>query len=98
VAGRVPRVRARLFAEYYDLAGKTREIDLELPEGATVLDLARLLEEKFPGLRGRLVDGDRIQEETRVLVNGRNVEWLEREKTRLSDGDRVAFFPPAAGG
>ena len=94
----MPRVRVRLFAEYYDLAGKTRELEIELSDNATVLDLARLLEEKFPGLRGRLVAGERIQEETRVLVNGRNIAWLEGEKTRLRDGDRVAFFPPAAGG
>jgi len=94
----MPRVRVRLFAEYYDLAGKTRELEIELPEGATVLDLARLLEDKFPGLRGRLVDGERIPDETKVLVNGRNIEWLGKEKTVLRDGDRVAFFPPAAGG
>jgi len=94
----LPRVRVRLFAEYYDLAGKKRELELEVPEGATVLDLARLLEETLPGLRGRLVNGDTIPEDTKVLVNGRNIEWLEKEKTKLRDGDTVAFFPPAAGG
>ena len=94
----MPRVKVRLFAEYYDLAGKVRELEVELPEGATVLDLARLLEEKFPGLRGRLVNGNRIPDDTKVLVNGRNIEWLAREKTVLKHGDRVAFFPPAAGG
>ncbi len=94
----MPRVRVRLFAEYYDLAGKRRELVLELPPGTTVLDLARLLEEKLPGLRGRLVRGDKIPEDTKVLVNGRNIEWLRKEKTVLREGDTVAFFPPAAGG
>ena len=94
----MPRVTVKLFAEYYELAGGTRQLDVEVPEGATVLELARMLEEKFPRLRGRLVQDDKIPEETRVLINGRNIEWLEKEKTRLRDGDQVAFFPPAAGG
>ncbi len=93
----MPRVTVRLFAEYQQAAGRM-EIELDLPEGATVLDLARRLEEMYPKLRGRLVQGDKLSDEPRVLVNGRNVEWLDKEKTVLRDGDRVAFFPPAAGG
>ncbi|OWJ54174.1 hypothetical protein Pdsh_10035 [Pyrodictium delaneyi] len=93
----VPRVKVKLFAIYYEAAG-TRELEVDLPEGATVLDLAKLLEEKFPKLRGELVEDGRISEEARVLINGRNIEWLEKEKTKLHDGDVVAFFPPAAGG
>ncbi len=93
----MPRVRVKLFAEYQSLAGH-RVLELEVPEDATVLDLARMLEERFPGLRGRLVSGDSLSEEARVLVNGRNIEWLEGPRTRLRDGDTVAFFPPSAGG
>ena len=94
----MPRIRVKLFAEYYELAGRRHVVELEVPEDYTVLELARLLEEKFPGLRGRLVEGDKIAEEAKVLVNGRLIDWLGGEKTRLSDGDTVAFFPPAAGG
>jgi len=93
----MPRVKVKLFAAYSEAAG-IRELEVDLPDSATVLDLARLLEEKFPSLRGELVEGDDISEEARVLVNGRNIEWLEGSKTRLRDGDTVAFFPPAAGG
>jgi len=92
------RVRVKLFAEYYSLAGNTREAVIEVAENATVIDVARKVEEEFPALRGRLVMGDRLSEEVRVLVNGRNVEWLEAEKTRVREGDTIAFFPPAAGG
>jgi molybdopterin synthase sulfur carrier subunit len=92
------RVRVKLFAEYYELAGRKHLVELEVPDGTTVIELARMLEEKFPKLRGRLVQGDSINEETKVLVNGRLIDWLEGEKTRLRDGDAVAFFPPAAGG
>lgn len=74
------------------------QLEVELPEGATVLDLAKKLEEMYPKLRGRLTNGEKLSDEPRVIVNGRNVEWLDREKTVLRDGDRVAFFPPTAGG
>lgn len=93
----MPRVKVKLFAIYYEAAG-IRELEVDLPEGATVLDLAKLLEEKFPKLRGELIEDGSISEEVRVLINGRNIEWLEKEKTKLYDGDVVAFFPPAAGG
>ena len=93
----MPRVKVKLFAIYYEAAG-TRELEVDLPEDATVLDLAKLLEEKFPKLRGELIKDGRISEEARVLINGRNIEWLEKEKTKLHEGDVVAFFPPAAGG
>lgn len=93
----MPRVKVKLFAEYQSLAGQ-RLLELEIPDDATVLDLAKALEERFPGLRGRLLRGGELSDEPRVLVNGRNIEWLEGAKTRLRDGDTVAFFPPSAGG
>jgi molybdopterin synthase sulfur carrier subunit len=33
-----------------------------------------------------------------ILVNGRNIEFLDKENTILKDGDVVALFPPLAGG
>ncbi len=91
------RVKIRFFATYRDLAG-VREFEVEVPDNTTVLSLAKLLEEKFPKLKGRLIEGDKIREETKVLINGRNIEWLGKEDTKVNDGDIVAFFPPAAGG
>lgn len=91
------RVKVRFFATYRDLAG-VRELEVEVPDNTTVLTLAKILEEKFPKLKGRLIERDRIREETKVLVNGRNIEWLDRENTKISDGYTVAFFPPVAGG
>ncbi len=88
----------RLYGELYEAAGRVREVELEVEDGATVLDAARLLEQRFSGLRGRLLHGDKLSEDLVVLVNGRNIDFLEGAETRLRDGDRVAFFPPAGGG
>ncbi|MET1128302.1 MAG: ubiquitin-like small modifier protein 1 [Thermoproteota archaeon] len=91
------KVRVKFFASYQKMVGE-REVEVEVPEGATVLDLARKLEKTYPQLRGVLLDGDRLSEEPRILINGRNIEWLGQENARLKDGDTVAIFPPAAGG
>ncbi|ABM80008.1 ubiquitin-like small modifier protein 1 [Hyperthermus butylicus] len=91
------KITVRLYAGFHEAVGST-ELELEVPKGVTVLDVARILEEKFPGLRGRLVKDGELQDDVLVLVNGRSIEWLEGVKTKLRSGDRVAFFPPAAGG
>jgi molybdopterin synthase sulfur carrier subunit len=97
VALAVAKVRVKFFASYQRMVG-AKEVEVEVPEGATVLDLARKLEETYPQLRGILLDGHKLSEEPRILINGRNIAWLGQEKARLKDGDTVAIFPPAAGG
>jgi len=61
-------------------------------------------EREFEVGSGRL-DDLLIDEETgnltrgfRVLVNGRDIDFLRRFETMLGDGDRVVVFPPVAGG
>jgi molybdopterin synthase sulfur carrier subunit len=92
------RIIVKLYGELYEAADRNRIIELEVGENTTVLDVARMLEERFEKLRGRLVSGEKLSDDLIVLVNGRNIEWLEGPKTKLRDGGQVAFFPPAAGG
>ena len=71
-----------------------KEVDLELPEGASISDgLVRLVEELGPAASRALV---RPAGGYNVLfgLNGRAVE----PSTPLSDGDVVTLFPPSAGG
>ncbi len=92
------RVRVVFLASLYEASGRRREVEVEVPSGTTVVELAKLLEDLIPGLRGRLVEGDSIAEGVEVLVNGRNIEWLDGPATKLRGGEVVVFFPPAAGG
>ncbi len=79
-------VQALFFAAYRDLLG-TSALSVDLPEGATVADLVRLL-------RARGAPWDALPKEPAVAVN--HAYALHSET--LQPGDEVAFIPPIAGG
>jgi molybdopterin converting factor subunit 1 len=80
------RVRIRLFAMQRELAG-TRELELDLPRGATVEDAWHALVQRVPALRpGRA--------SVRFAHNG----GYAPADTPLADGDEVAMIPPVSGG
>ncbi|MCI0344669.1 MAG: molybdopterin converting factor subunit 1 [Chloroflexi bacterium] len=80
------RVRVRLFAIQRELAG-TRQLDLELPDGATVEDAWAAVVERHPVLApGR--------PSVRFARNGEYVDAREP----IAGGDEVAFIPPVSGG
>ncbi|MFB6489666.1 MAG: ubiquitin-like small modifier protein 1 [Thermoproteus sp. AZ2] len=92
------RVKVKFLATLYDLLGVMRD-EAVVPEGATVFDLIKALDERYGGrLSKEILDGDRLKDEYNVLVNGRAVDFLEGLSTRLRDGDEVVFLPPVAGG
>jgi len=94
---RAMKVTARFFGDLIPLLGRESTLDLE--EGASVNALVRLLSSRIgckrPGYVGsyRVGGGDLV-----ILVNGRNIDTLERLETRLKDGDVVTLLPPFSGG
>ena len=85
----MPSIEIRYFSIVRDAVGKERE-ELEVEEGATIQDLLKCLEEKYPKLRKFLKhEGYLI-----VLVNGR----ASKGSRILSTGDEVALLPPVSGG
>lgn len=81
------KLRVRFFSLYSDVAGDS--VDVELEDGARVKDLVRVITSLYPRLKELFADIKPI-----VLVNGvaRNSEY------KLSEGDEIAFIPPASGG
>lgn len=49
-----------------------------------------LLEEPPPGIK--------LKSGVTVMVNGRNIRFLEGNETELKQGDTVTVFPPIGGG
>jgi len=80
------RVHVRLFAVQRELAG-TRDLDLELPDGATIEDAWAALVARFPVLGpGRP-----------SIRFARNAAYAA-PTTGLADGDEIAMIPPVSGG
>lgn len=71
------------------------EESLHLP-GGTVREVIEHLEECYPGMKVRLVDGDRLRLGIAVVVDG-SVSRL-RLRQRLSENSEVHFLPAISGG
>jgi molybdopterin synthase catalytic subunit/molybdopterin converting factor small subunit len=80
------RIHVLFFAHLRDATG-LGHADVELPAGATLVDLREALSARWPALAGYL---GRFP----AVVNGTVV----RGAPALADGDEVAWLPPVAGG
>jgi len=75
------------------------QIQLDMPEGATVRMLLAGLTGRYPGLEEMIFSSPgTLRDFVNILCNGRNIAFLKGLDTPLATGDLVALFPPAAGG
>ena len=81
-------------------ATKEPEISFQIHPGETVEVLIRALKhhygEEFTEVAGKPFE-DEIPK-IRILVNGRDIDFLKGPETELKEGDVVVLFPPIAGG
>lgn len=90
------KLRLRFFATFREAVGQPdleREYDGEL----TVGDVLEELAEEYPELDLFTADGA-VRDYLSILLNGRDIAFLEGVKTPLEDGDELSLFPPVAGG
>jgi molybdopterin converting factor subunit 1 len=79
-------VNLLFFATLKDIVG-ARQLQLDLPTGATVNDLWERLESSYPRLRPY----------RSIVLTSVNEEYVDRAAA-ISEGDEVALFPPVSGG
>ena len=86
-----------LFGMARHLAG-VAEVEVELPEGASVRDALRALAQRHPVLIGRAVaeDGETLASSHIISLEGRT--FLTDLSTPLADGQRLLVMPAAVGG
>ena len=89
-------VKVRSFAGFRNILGK--EMEVELAEGARVVDLLNALCSLKANLGPQLFDEAGLRDDVNIFVSGKNIASLESVRTVLSDGDEVALFPAAIGG
>ncbi len=91
------KVRVRAFGDLASTIG--HEHVLELDEGATILTLTRILQERAGQTGGTHLGELRIGgPDLAIIVNGKNVALVKGLGTVLSDGDDVVIMPFASGG
>ncbi len=66
--------------------------------GATLDELLSNLDAAHDGLRGRLVDGEKLRRFVNVYLNDEDVRFLGGLETPVKDGDTVTVLPAVAGG
>jgi len=87
----------KFFAMYRDIT-RCKEEDVAAP--ADVWALLLSLDERYNGFGKKLFspDGTDVGEETIILVNGRNIHFIDGKHTLLCEKDTVSIFPVVAGG
>jgi len=79
-------VRVQFYAQLREYIG-IHELELELPQGATVHELLEKIYAEKPGLRAH----------DKTILIGAGLEFVDRNY-KLNPGEEVAIMPPVQGG
>lgn len=90
------RVECIFFGPFREDVG-LRDLEYET-DAETVGDLLAELEDEFPVLEGRLLEGDGLAGETVVTKNKKDVRHLGGLETALEAGDVFRLVPSVYGG
>src|SRR5580692_9444906 len=66
--------------------------------GATVGLVIQDLEQRYPGVRDRLLDGKGVRRFVNLYVGDEDIRFLEGLETALSGGEQISIVPAIAGG
>ncbi|SEH47274.1 MoaD family protein [Halopenitus malekzadehii] len=90
------QVECRFFGPFREEVGE-RSVEITT-DAETYGDLLAELEDRYPGLSGRLIADGSLVGEIAVTRNRKNIRHLEGPDTRLTDGDVVRLTPSVYGG
>ena len=87
----------KYFATIRDYTGETERSVADVP--ADLRELLTALARRYgASFRRAVFFGDELNDEIIILVNGRNVRYLQKLDTSLEADDEVSIFPMVAGG
>ena len=94
------RVKVHTILGLKEIIGQ-REIEISIPEGSTLEELLLQMVRKWgETLSSYLFEpgSTRLLSHIRLLVNGRDIAFLNDMETILQEGDEILIFPPVSGG
>ena len=93
-------INVKFFATFRDLLGlKELEFEAISEENLKLIDILERLFQKFGEVfRSKIFENGDIRPQVTIMINGRNIRFLNGINSPLKDGDIVAIFPPVAGG
>jgi len=77
------------------------EVELSVPEGSTLEELLATMVKRWgKKLSSRLFESNSTipLPYIRLMVNGRDIAFLDKMETELQEGDEILILPPMAGG
>lgn len=90
--------KLKLLSALRELVGSS-ELELALQDGQTVRDLIHEIHEINPALSEKiLAPNGELTGLVQVLVQGRNIVWLQGLDTPIRENDTIVLLPPSAGG
>lgn len=92
------RVKVKAYATIREAIGASAEVKLN--EAASVKDLLTELTRSYGKMFSETILGKdgRPLPYVKLLVNGRDIDFLNGIETKLEDRDEVSLFPPVGGG
>lgn len=89
------KVNVKYFATFRNITGKKQETI----QAYNLKQLINKIRKKHPEIKNKVLkENKEIREGVMVMINGRNVNYLNGLKTELNKNDRISIFPPVAGG
>ena len=92
------KVFVRFYAHLGDLVGRKAKFEVELDEGASISHILDelLLDQK---IREHIFDDNKqLNSDITIMINGREINFLEGIDTVVKSGDEISIFPMVAGG
>ena len=89
-------IKVRIPEVLRKLTGGADEVTLE---ASTIKEMIDNLEQKHPGVKGRICDENgNVRRFVNVYVNEEDIRFLENLETKLDAGADVSIVPAVAGG
>jgi molybdopterin synthase sulfur carrier subunit len=95
------KIKAKFYVNVRRFIGKKEvEISLAGPEEHTIREVIEKIDElEHKGFKEKIMGTeDRPGSSIRVVLNGRQIDFLQRFDTRVKNGDEISFFPLIGGG